>query len=456
MVILLISRMMGRNEIIPITEDAMQWESDYRQKLTSVEEAAGLIKSNDIIFISAGASCPIEVIEAISRRYLELQNVNIASGLLMHPFTYLQAAERGHITHHSGFLGPVERMFMPMGNIEVRPYQFSKIEHLARQRHYNVAIFEVSEPNASGYMSYGPVGTFSNGLISQLVDTIIVQVNKRTPFVNGMQAHIHVSWVDHICEVDRELVQIPDTPLEDEEERIAGFIVERIRDGACIQLGFGKIANAIGYFLDTKKDLGVHSEMLTTSLMRLAQKGVVTCGRKSYLPGTMACSFAIGSRELYEFIHMNPLVTTFPIYQICDPGILGRIEDFVSVNNALCIDLMGQVGSESIGFKMYSGTGGQLDFVRGAWVAPGGQSFIALRSTAQTADGRVSRIRTALPSGTIVTTPRTDVQYVVTEYGLADLTDLSVSRCARALIDIAHPDFRDELARKAHQVGLLN
>lgn len=434
----------------------MSWQAEYRRKLVSVENAAKAIKSGDIIFTSAGPSCPVDIIKAISARYQELENVNMASGLLTYPFDYLKGEYKGHITHHSGFLGPLERMFMPQGNIKIRTYQFSKVDKVIPRRHYDLGIFEVSTPDERGYMSFGPQGAFSNALIARHAEKIIVQVNRKTPFVNGMEAHIHISQVDCICEKDHDLVEIPDAPIGEEERKLASHIVDRIPDGACIQLGFGKIANAVGFLLENKKDLGVHSEMLTNSMMDLAQKGVITCARKNYQPGTMACSFAIGSRALYDFMDHNPMVTMFPIYQICAPNIIAGIDNFISINNALCVDLMGQVGSESIGFTMYSGTGGQLDFVRGAAQSRGGKSYIALLSTAQTQNGLVSRINTALPLGTIVTTPRTDVQCVVTEYGVAELTDLSISQSTEALIAIAHPAFRDHLKYDAKKAGLLN
>lgn len=433
----------------------MTWQEEYQRKLVGIEEAAKVIKSGDLVFMSAGPSCPVDIVTAVCARYKELENVNLASGLLMHPFEYLKAEYKGHISHNSGFLGPLERMFMPQGNIRVRPYQFSKLPKVIPNRNYDVAIFEVSAPDDNGYMSFGPVGTFSNAIIARHVKKIIVQVNRRTPFVNGMEAHIHVGQVDYICEKDHDLVQIPDMTTGPEEQAIAKHIVERIPDKSCIQLGFGKIANAVGFYLEGKKDLGVHSEMLTNSMMTLAQKGVITGAYKTYQPGIMACSFGTGTRQLYDFMHRNPMVVTFPIYQICDPAVIARIDNFMSINNALCVDLLGQVGSESIGFTMYSGTGGQLDFVRGAAHSKGGKSFIALKSTAETKDGLVSRINTALPLGTIVTTPRTDVHYVVTEYGIADLSDCSLSQSANALIAIAHPQFRDQLTQEAKQAGLI-
>jgi 4-hydroxybutyrate CoA-transferase len=187
---------------------SVTWQEDYLSKLISVTKAAEVIKSGDIVYTSAGPSCPIDVINAVSARYKKLENVHIASGLLMYPFDYLKVEYKGHLTHHSGFLGPLERMFMPQGNINVRPCQFSKVDKVIPRRHYDVAIFEVSAPNDKGCFSFGPQGTFNNAIISRYTDKIIVQVNRKTPFVNGMEGHIHVGQVDFICEKDHDLTDL--------------------------------------------------------------------------------------------------------------------------------------------------------------------------------------------------------------------------------------------------------
>ncbi len=434
----------------------MDWQEEYKRKLISVEDAAAQIKSGDGIMMSAGPSTPIDIIAAISKRYKELKDVTILSGLLMNPLDYLQAEYRGHIKHHTIFAGPLERMFLPQGNIEVTSYQFSKTEELTTDTlSFNVAIFEVSEPDARGYMSFGPLGTFNNGLVSRLADKIIVQVNKKTPFVNGMDAHIHVSKVDYICEADHDLAEIPPIIAGEEEHKIAEYIVERIPDGACIQIGLGKLANAVGFKLENKKDLGVHTEMLTDSMVTLAKKGVINCEKKTFHRDKIVCGFGIGTKELYEFMDRNPFVDTFPISYINDVTNIAKIDNFVSINNALTVDLTGQVCSETLGFSVYSGTGGQIDFVRGAQLSKGGLSFIALKSAANTKNGPISRIASVLPPGTVVTTPRTDVQYIVTEYGIADLHNKSNEQRVKAMVSIAHPDFRDQLTKEAKDAGLL-
>ena len=434
----------------------MDWKEEYKRKLISVEDAAAQIKSGDGIMMSAGPSTPVDIVAAISKRYKELKDVTIFSGLLMTPLDYLQTEYIGHIKHHTIFAGPLERMFLSQGNIEVTSYQFSKTEELTIDRlSFNVAIFEVSEPDARGYMSFGPLGTFNNGLVSRLADKVIVQVNKKTPFINGMDAHIHVSKVDYICEADHELAVIPPIIAGEEEHKIAEYIVERIPDGGCIQIGLGKLANAVGFKLENKKDLGVHTEMLTDSMVTLAKRGVINCSKKTFHRDKIVCGFGIGTKELYEFMDHNPLIAAFPISYINDISNIAKIDNFVSINNALTVDLTGQVCSETLGFSVYSGTGGQLDFVRGAQLSKGGQSFIALKAAANTKNGPISRISSVLPPGTVVTTPRTDVQYIVTEYGIADLYNKSNEQRVKAMVSIAHPDFRDQLTKEAKDAGLL-
>jgi len=330
----------------------MDWEKEYRKKLVSVEEAAAQIKSGDNIAMSAGPSTPVDLISAIAKRYKELKDMTVFSGLLINLLDYLKAEYKGHIKHHTIFAGPVKRMFLSQGNIEVTSYQFSKTDELTNALPCNVALFEVSEPDTRGYMSFGPLGTFNNGLVSRNVDKIIVQVNKKTPFVNGMDAHIHVSKVDYICEADHELAEIPHITPGEKEHKIAEYIVERIPDEACIQIGLGKLANAVGYQLEQKKDLGVHTEMLTDSMVTLAKKGIFNCEKKTFHRDKIVCGFGVGTKELYEFTDRNPLVATFPISYINDINNIAKIDNFVSINNALTVDLAGQVCSETLGFSV--------------------------------------------------------------------------------------------------------
>ncbi len=436
----------------------MNWKQEYQQKLMSVEEAAGLIKSGDRVWMSPVCSMPIQFGDALAARYQELENVTVISGLLMHPWGFLKGECKGHINYESFFLGPIERKFMPQGNIKATTVQFSRIEQYTIDRiKPSVSVFEVSPPDERGYMSFGPLGTFNGALAAQLAEKVIVQVNKKVPYVyGGAESFIHVSQVDHICEADHEIPVLPNPPLTDVDRKIGEYIAERVPDGACLQLGIGGVANAVGELLVDKKDLGVHTEMFVDSMVTLAKKGVINCSRKNFHPGRITAGFGIGSKELYDFMDRNQLIETYPIWKITDPYTIAQNDNFVSINSCLTVDITGQVGSEALGFNQFSGTGGQLDFVRGAALSKGGMSFIALPSTVTRKDGTlISKIVISFEPGTAVTTPRTDVQYIVTEYGVADLKDKNFPDRAKALIAIAHPDFRDQLRFEAEKVGVL-
>ncbi|MBU2512213.1 4-hydroxybutyrate CoA-transferase [bacterium] len=435
----------------------MNWETEYQQKLVSLKEAASIIKSGDVVGLPPGPSAPVDLMNAIGSRYEELDNVKIMSGILMVPQEHLAAKCKGHINHVSVFVGPLERIFMSEGNIEVIPYQFSQTEALFSRddNSANITLLECSPPDERGYMSFGPMGTFCNDFCAKRSDTLIVQVNDKVPFVYGLNAHIHVSQVDYITECSRNIAELPTAPPGETEQKIASYIVNEIPDGATLQLGLGDVANAIGYMLDDKKDLGIHTEMLTESMVELAEKGVINGSKKTFHEGKILCVFGLGTKKTYDYMHRNLMVETAPVSYVNKIANIAKNDNMISINNTLAVDLTGQVCSETIGFDQYSGTGGQLDFVRGAKNSKGGKSFIALNSTAKTPEGTVSRISCVLPPGTAVTTPRTDVQYVVTEYGIADLWMKSMPNRVRSLIGIAHPDFRDNLEREAREVGII-
>jgi 4-hydroxybutyrate CoA-transferase len=434
----------------------MSWQEDYKKKLVSIQEAVKLVKSGDHVCTPGGPCAAYDLITELANRYEELENVIVSSALMMRPVPHFEAKYKGHITHLALFLGPLERLFVPQGNIKVNSCSFSNFDDLiTKELRPDVLFMVCSEPDEWGYMSYGPGGASVNYSILKTARKVVVQVNKNVPYVNGTHAHIHVSNVDCICEHDYDIPILPNIPITDVEKKIAANIVDRIPDGATIQLGFGAIANAIGFFLDSKKDLGVHTEMLTDSMMDLAKKGVITGSHKTYYPEKITFGFGVGSKELYEFMHHNPMLESMPIHYINDINNIAMNDNFISINNCLTVDLTGQVCSESIGFNMFSSTGGQLDFVRGARRSKGGKSFMALNSMSVTKDGPISRISSTLPPGTIVTTPRSDVQYVVTEYGIADLWLKSVEDRAKAMISIAHPDFRERLEKEAREGGLI-
>lgn len=437
----------------------MDWKQLYRKKLVSVEEAAAVIKSNDRVWYPPCGSAPTNLIKAIEQRYRELENVTMLSALILYPFDYLKPEYIGHIKHHTVFMGPFERKMLPFGNVDVTSYQFAHTDWLTENRiKANVFITEVSPPDENGYMSFGSMGTFNGTAAKKYADTIIVQVNNECPYVYGAtaDAFIHVQDVTYICEQDHKVAELPQPPVTEIEKQIASYMVEHIENGSTIQIGLGGVANAVGFFLENHKDLGVHTEMFVDSMVDLVEKGVITGANKTLHPGEITCSFGLGSQRLYKFLHKNPMLRAYPISYIADENTIAQNNKFVSINNALMCDLTGQACSESLGFDQFSGTGGQLNFVRGAAMSPGGKSFLAFRSVAEKKDGTlVSRITAELPSGAVITTPRTDIQYVVTEYGIAELRGKSIADRVKALIDIAHPNFRESLRHEAGKYRLI-
>jgi len=436
----------------------MNWQEDYKKKLVSVEEAAGVIKSNDQVYYSPASSIPVDVVNAICKRKDELTNVMMYSALVLYPFEYFKGEFKGHIGHTTFFQGPFERKFLDQGNIEIISYHFGDTVWLTGNIiKPDVFIADVSQPDENGNMSLGPVGAFAGYQVSKLAKKVIAQVNQEVPYVYGeKEAFINVADVDYICEKDRKLPELPSIPLTDMEKTIAHNIVPYIDDGSTIQIGVGGLGNAVGFYLEHHKDLGVHTEMFVDSMVALAEKGVINGSKKTLHPGEITCSFGIGSKKLYDYMDRNKTLRQYPVGYINNENVIGKNDNFISINNAIMCDLTGQVCSESIGFAQFSGTGGQLNFVRGARLSKGGKSFLTLESSCKKADGQaLSRICSAFPPGAVVTTPRSDADYIVTEYGAVHLRDKSISQRVKAMISIAHPDFRDQLMKEARENKLL-
>ncbi|MDT2834519.1 acetyl-CoA hydrolase/transferase C-terminal domain-containing protein [Vagococcus carniphilus] len=425
------------------------WKDVYQSKLVSVEEAAKKVESNDKIWFGACSSAPIQLLEALADRYEEVENVDLVTGLALYPFKFFQSPKYiGHLNYTTIFYGAFERKFYSNGNINVNPIHLSETLNTARDvYHVDTLLADVSAPDEDGYMYYGPMGVSLNGEVAEFAKKIIVQVNKNQPKVSGFKHRIHVDDVDYICEHDHELPILPQPEVSETDKKIASIILPMIEDGSCIQIGLGGLSNAVGYGLDTKKDLTVHTEMFTDSMVYLAKKGVIN--------GKMVAGFGLGSKELYEFVGEGK-VDLAPINQVNNSYEVGKNDKFVSINACLMADLTGQVCSETLGHYMYSSTGGQLDYVKGAAISNGGQSFLCLPSVNKNKDGQVSSTITLnLPKGEIVTTPRSEVMYIVTEYGVADLRNQPVRERVIRMIAIAHPDFRESLHEQALEAGLI-
>jgi len=425
----------------------MDWKNMYAQKLITIEEAAGKINSGENVFIGGLQSTPIELTQEICKRYKEYDNVNIYSALQLTMFPYMtDRSFRGHLNYIPIYSGPVERMTMKMGVMDPTSVQFHQVDKLIEE--WNKVVCDVTPPDENGDMYFGPGGVCLNGLASSMPHTeVIVSVNKHQIKVHGIYNKINVKDVDYICESNTLIPIIPDGEPSEVDVKIANIIKPYIEDGSTIQLGIGGISSSIGYALEEKKNISIRSEMISDSLGYVASKGVLN---------SLYGSFALGGQPLMDYINDNKDIKFGPLSIVNDPSEVSQIDKFISVNSCLMTDLTGQVASEGAGTRVISATGGQVDFVRGATHSNGGKSFICLPSVRVDRDGNMfSNIVPALPLGTPVTTLRTDVMYIVTEYGVADVFNKSFEERAKALIEIAHPDFRDALTELSIQSGIV-
>ena len=429
----------------------MSFKDDYQAKIKSLSEAAAQIQSNERIMSNPVAAMPISLITAITKRYKEYENVTLYSAFVIHPFDFFtnpEVAEK--IRYHSFFMGPLERQLVSYGTFSVDPVNFSNLNLLIEQRiKPTTFVTTVSEMDEEGYFNYGPMGVTIGEVSSKVAQKVIIQVNKNVPKVNGTHNKIHIDDVDIIVEQDEQLLEIPETPSSNIDKKIAEWIVPHVKDGSTIQIGFGGLANAVSYGLDSKKDLAVHTEMITESMVYLTEKGVIT--------GPIRGGFAMGTRKLYDFSGDNDQISLEPLHLVNDPSRIAQIDNFVSVNGCLMADLTGQVVSEGAGTRFISSVGGANDFVRGATKSKGGQSFICLPSTNKNEKtGEVtSNIMMSFPPATPVTVPRADVQYIVTEHGIADMFNRSIEDRVEQMISIADPEFRDELRTQAITAGFI-
>lgn len=431
----------------------MNWKNELDQKRMTVNDAAALITSGDNVALGSINGFPLEMVNTITARP-DLENIVFYTGLLMTLPDFLTKESQKGFRIRSLFMGPVERMFRNTGLIEPTSIHLSKVA--SNRRPIDTAVLEVSPPDKNGYMCIGPGSSLMGKSTYEKAKQIIVQINPNTPFLHGTDMAFHVSEVDAVCDVDRPLFELPDVEPDEAEKTIAGLIAEEINDGDTLQIGYGKLADAIGERLHDKKDLGVHTELLTPSMISLFKNGVITGRRKTLHREKIITSFSVGKKSDYEFLHNNSAIEFHPASYVNNPYVIGKNRSLVSINTALSVDLTGQVASESIGFTQYSATGGQLDFVRGAGLSENGRSYITLKSTSKSNGKRVSRICSAFPQGTVVTTPRSDVHYIATEYGVVDLSYKSIPERVNLMIGIAHPDNRETLAKEAVDAGLVN
>lgn len=428
----------------------------YNSKVVSSDVAVQSIKSGDNIVVQPGCAIPHELVRALVRRKDELSNVTLYHILVVGPLPYVEPGMEKHFKHKAFFIGGNTRKAVNEGRAEFIPIFLSEVPLLFKQNiiKTDVALLQLSPPDEHGFCSYGvDVGTIKAA--AERSKVIIAQINQNMPRTLG-DSFIHINKIHHIVEYDEELQELPqidpDTTPEMLEvyDKIGRYIAEMIEDGSTLQMGIGAIPDSVMKYLTDKKDLGIHTEMFSDGIIELVERGIINGEKKSLHPGKIIAGFVLGTRRVYNFIDNNPIIEFHPQEYVNDPFIIAKNNKMVAINSAIEVDLTGQVCSDSIGTKFYSGIGGQVDFIRGASRSEGGKPIIALPST--TKDGKISRIVPMLKQGAGVVTSRGDVHYVVTEYGVAHLFGKTIQERAKALIEISHPSFRDELLKYAQEV----
>ena len=432
---------------------------ELKQKTISAAAAAGQVKSGDWVEYGFGIGQPDLVDQALAQRVSELTDVKLRGTLALRPRAVVEADPTAqHVVYLSWYFTGLERKMHDRGVCWHAPMNFGETpDYYRRYLDVDVAILKTAPMDADGWFNFGPAVTYHKA-ITEKAKTVIVETDAAMPIVFGVQNAVHIDDVDYVVAAGvGTLPELKNPPATPEDIQVAKFVVAEVRDGACLQIGIGGMANTICEMLRQSpvKDLGVQTEMFVESLVALYQSGKVTGRNKRTHPGLMTYSFAAGSAALYQFLNQNRECFAVPVDQTNLPHLIMQNDQVVSICNACMIDLTGQVCAETAGTRQLSGTGGQLQFVRGAYASNGGKSFICLASTRESNGQRVSRIVPDLGPFNVVTTPRTDVMYVVTEYGIVNLKGKSVPERARALISIAHPDYRDELERKAREYQFL-
>jgi acyl-CoA hydrolase len=431
----------------------MSWLADYQAKLCSSADAVAGIDSGARVYFGGNAAIPQELVRALAARRDELDNVQLHHVLLIGEDPLSAPDMAGHFRHNSLFVGPADRGAVNDGRADYVPVFLYQIPRLFEDGilDVDVAIVQVSPPDEHGFMSFG-VETMASKAACQAAKTVIVQVNDKMPRVLG-DSFLHASRVHRVVEHSEALPTLAAKPATEVEKAIAAHVVPMIEPGATVQMGIGGIPDSVYAALEGQLDLGIHTEMISDGAMKAIERGVVSGSRKTLHPGKVVITFALGSPPLYEFLDDNPFIEAHPVDYVNDPFTISQNENMVAINSALEVDLTGQVCSDSIGTYIFSGFGGQVDFIRGAARAKRGKPIIAIPSTAKR--GEVSRITPLLKPGAGVVTSRADVHYVVTEFGVANLFGKNLRERVELLIGIAHPDFRDELERAAKERKLL-
>ena len=434
----------------------MNYEELYRSKLTSPQEAVKSVRSGDWVDYGWCTGTPDALDKALAARYEELTDVKVRGGILFEKPAIMSVPDvTSHFTWNSWHMSGVERKMIADGSTFYAPIRYSELPRYYRENvpPIRAAMFQVSPMDSHGYFSFGPNASHMQAMLEQ-TEVVIVEVNQNMPrCLGGFEERIHISQVDMIVEGSNPPIhELGSGAANEVDEAVAKLIVAEIPNGACLQLGIGGMPNAVGSLIAQSdlKDLGVHTEMYVDAFVDIARAGKITGRNKSIDRFRQTYAFGAGTQKLYDYLNDNPECMSAPVDYTNDVRVIAQLDNFISINNAVDLDLYGQVNAESAGIKHISGTGGQLDFVMGAYLSKGGKSFICCSSTFKDKAGSLkSRIVPTLTPGSIATDPRTAVQYLVTEYGMVNLKGASTWERAEKIISIAHPDFREELIGQA-------
>lgn len=420
----------------------MHWNTWYQEHLCTPQEAVQKIRSGHRVVVAHACGEPSVLLDAMVANAAQYEKVEIIHMVAMGKAEYCQPQYDKHFHHNAFFLGGSTRAAAAEGRADFTPVYFSEIPAILKEElRPNVTLLQVSPPDDHGYCSLGVSVDYTKGAAQQ-ADLVIAQVNRFMPRTLG-DSFLHVTDIDCFVEADTPVIELAPPRITEVERAIGQNVAELIRDGDTLQLGIGAIPDAVLLFLKEKHDLGIHTEMFSDGVVELVEAGVITNRKKTLHRGQSVATFLMGTRRLYDYVDNNPAVAMYPVDYVNDPYVIGQNDNLVSINSCVQIDIMGQVVSTSAGLRQISGVGGQVDFVRGANLSKGGRAIMAMPST--TGKGKISKIVPFLDPGSAVTTSRNDVNYVVTEYGIAQLRGKSLRQRAEALIDIAHPDFRAEL-----------
>ena len=419
----------------------------------SAPDAIRVVMNGDTIVVPTAVGEPPALLTALSEARRDFLDVQVVQILPLRPYGYFDAETAAHVRHTAYFFGGVSRPGGKAGWVDYIPAYFSELPDLIKRGLLaSDVVFSMASPmDSHGFFSLSLGADYTMAAI-QNARAVVLEVNPNVPFANG-NCHVHISQVAALTESEAPLLEVGLPAIGPVQQAIGKLVADMIPDGATLQIGYGGIPDAVVMQLTHKHDLGVHTEMIGDGIMTLVEAGVITNSRKNYLPGKMVATFALGSKKLYQFLHRNPALEMHPVDFTNDPYLAGQNDKLHAINATMQIDFFGQCGSESLGYLPYSGTGGQTDFVRAANRSKGGKAFIVLPSTAK--NDTISRIVPVLSPGTHVSTSKNDINYVVTEFGVAQLRGKSAHQRCEALIGIAHPSFRDELRHAALTMKLV-